>query len=664
MRDEEEDGHVEQEVGALSAVLERPARPDAAFAEAAKEGSSEVRLRSAVASFTEVAGMLGRGTSTDDLLHAVAREISALVGVERCSIHLLDEATGRFRGQVGTCAGAPLGPEIKRSMAGGAADGMTRELLETRRPVVAASAPDDPRTVKSTVRFWHIRSIMAVPMIFAGEVVGVIFLDEANRPHRFTEADGDVAMVFAGLAAVAVMHAKDHTDLRAQLEASNRHVKCLRRATAVDEQLSELVLDGRPLQHLLDTLAELLGKPCAVFDDAGHRLVAAAPPGSDDGITPRLLEPEIAGRPPVRDALVEHEGSRAFVVGPLPAAGVLHRHVVAPISGAGGRWGHLVVMEHKTRFTGADMVTLRRAATLMALQVSTERRALEAHADARSSLVADLLGGSPDDNAVRRRAEHLGVRLDVPRAVLVVGSRDGTRGLPDFRAVASAWRRVAPGVESSVVRVGDDVALLTDVPEAVDEAAFVAEQRSALEALLSDLPRSSRLVAGVSNVHGGRDGYRVGFEEARQVVECIRRFSPPGEPRVRSADELGSGRLFLATSDIDLVAGFAEETFGDMVRDETKAELLATLCLFFEHMASIRRTAAHLGMHENTIRYRLSRIEELTGLALTHDPDSQLRARLSLLVLQLQGRLPVPEAAVGEAVAPTPALEVVRSAAS
>ena len=45
-------------------------------------------------------------------------------------------------------------------------------------------------------------------------------------------------------------------------------------------------------------------------------------------------------------------------------------------------------------------------------------------------------------------------------------------------------------------------------------------------------------------------------------------------------------------------------------------------------------------MHENTIRYRLARIEELTGLPVTHDPDAQLRARLSLLVLMLEGRLP------------------------
>ncbi len=71
-------------------------------------------------------------------------------------------------------------------------------------------------------------------------------------------------------------------------------------------------------------------------------------------------------------------------------------------------------------------------------------------------------------------------------------------------------------------------------------------------------------------------------------------------------------------------------------------------------MGSIRGSAAALDVHENTIRYRLSRIEELTGLAVMHDPDAQLRARLSLLVLLLQGRLP----AGMRAPAPPPALVV------
>lgn len=604
---------------------------------------SEERLRRAVAAFSDVAAsMLGRTADIDDLLHAVAREISALVGVERCSIHLRDEATGRFRGCVAQCGDMSLDRDIKRSLAGGPADGMTAELVETMRPVVLKKADRDPRMVKSTARFWKIRSIMAVPMVLAGEVVGVIFLDDVDRLHEFTEGDGDVAMVFAGLAAVAVVQAQDHVDLCTQVDVARRQLKALRRAAAVDERLSDLVLHGRPLQDLLDTLAKLLGKPCAVFTADGRRVATGVPPGVDDGIAPRLLEPELASRPAVRDALAEHDGSPAFVVGPLPAAGVLHRHVVAPVRVGDDLWGRLVVMEHKTRFTGGDMVTLRRAATLVALQVTTERRVLEAGSNASGSLVAELLGRRTDPVALQRRAEHVGVRLDAPRAVLVLGARSGgDRELPQLNTVTQALAGVAPGVEFHGATVGDAVVLLAELPPQADERAFVAGQRALLEELLAELPGGHRLVGAVSAIHAEPEGYRAGFEEARQVLDCIRRFAPPAGPSVLTADELGAGRLFLATSDADLVTTFADETFGGMVSDTSKADLLTTLCSFFENMASIRRTAACLGLHENTIRYRLSRIEELTGLAVTHDPDAQLRARLSLLVLLLQGRLPV-----------------------
>jgi len=620
-------------------------------------------LRRAFAAFSQVAAAVGHSAVIDDLLHVVAREVSSLVGVGRCSIHLRDEAAGVFRGCVGQSGDASLDHDIKRSLAGVPADGMTLELLQTRRPVIIANALDDPRTVKATVRFWKIRSIMAVPMIFAEEVVGVIFLDEVNRPHLFTEEDADIATVFGSLAAVAIMHAQSQTELRTQLDAAQRQLKSLRRAAAVDERLSDLVLESRPLQELLDTLADLLGKPCAVFDPAGARLATAVPPGTADGIAPRLLEPEIAGQSEVRDALAVHAGSRAFVIGPLPGAGVRHRHVVAPVLLGSEVWGRLVVMEHKTRFTGGDMVTLRRAATLIALQVSTERKAIEADWNAGSSLAAELLGGCADPVVVQRRADRLGVRLDAPRVVMLIGSRSGGEDdVPDFRAVAAAFRRAAPELTVHATAVSGAVAALIELPADADPATFTFDHRATLEAVRRLLHPVQHLVAGISAVHADRDGYRAAYREARQVVDCIRRFSPKSGPAMFSADELGSGRLFLATSDADLVSSFAEETFGRLVDDPSKADLLRTLCSFFDNMASIRRSAAGLGLHENTIRYRLSRIEEVTGLAVTHDPDAQLRARLSLLVLLLQGRLPTDDGATIPVRRLT--LEVVHAAAS
>jgi DNA-binding PucR family transcriptional regulator len=112
---------------------------------------------------------------------------------------------------------------------------------------------------------------------------------------------------------------------------------------------------------------------------------------------------------------------------------------------------------------------------------------------------------------------------------------------------------------------------------------------------------------------------------------------------VLSADDLGAGRLLLATSNPAEVERFAEDTLGPLLDGtDSNADLLATLDVFFENGRSIRRAATALDVHENTIRYRLGRIEDALGLPVATGADAQLTAQLALLVLRLQGRIADP----------------------
>jgi sugar diacid utilization regulator len=627
---------------------------------------TESHMRRAFTALSRITPAAAAVTNIDALLRLVTERAAALVGVERCSIYLREERANLFRGCTGCSKGSPLPDDFKRWVAGVPADGVTREVLETRAPVVVANARSDERMVKSTVRHWQIRSLLEVPMVVDGQVIGLLLMDDVDAQHEFSPDEVELARSFGDLAGGLIVQTRTRLELQAKLGAAGRQLNALRRATAVDERLSDLVLEGRSLTDLTTTLAELLGRPCALFLPNGEPVAAAAPETSPDPrAVPRLLEPEVAALPEVREALAENEGSRAFVVGPVPAAGLLHRHVVAPIMLGEELWGRLAVMEHKTRFTGGDVVAVRRAATLIALQVSSERKAAEADWNAGASLAAELLGGGSDLTTARRRADRLGVRLDAERLVVAIGSRSGSEAdAPDFRAVAAAFEREAPELSAHVTALEGGVAALVEVPAGVDPREFAALERDRFEAIRASLTGSRRLIAGVSAVRSGPEGYRIAHREARQVVECIRRYSPLDGPALFTAEELGVGSLLLSSSDSEAMATFAEQTVGELVLENSKADLLTTLCSFFDNMGSIRGSAAALEVHENTIRYRLSRIEELTGLAVMHDPDAQLRARLSLLVLLLQGRLPsnvatAPPALQG--VASMPDLEVVPS---
>lgn len=588
----------------------------------------------AVGTFVQMSAALN-SASVEEVLTVIARRVRKLVGVARCSIYLRDGDAGLFRGRVTDGCGREMAPYVKRSLAGMPTDGMTCELLKTRRPVIIADAYNDPRMIRSNTRFWNIRSIMAVPMTCSNQVIGIIYLDNVDHPHSFTALDAERALTFAGLAASAVVGAQSRAELADKLEAAEARVRMLHRVSTFEERLSDLVLSGAELDDIVAAIAQMHGKPCAVYD-AQLRRLAAASAADDELAVPTLLEAPQVHSPAVREALDNRPGARVFVVPPLPDAGVPRRHLVAPITIGGDAWGYLVLMEHRTRFSGTDMLMLRRASTQIAFHANCERRAIEADWNAGASLAAELLTAGSDPDMVAHRAARLGVRLDSRHVVVAVAGRD-PRQTVDFRAVAAAFREIIPGLAVQAATLGQTVGALVEVPSGADAEEFLSVLKERISEVCGAL--GGELVAGVSSPRETPDRYPDGYAEARQIVECIHRFGTIDGQSVFTAPELGLGRVFLAHAEPTAVTSFAKSAFAELMRDESKRDLLATLNCFFENMASVRRCASELAVHENTIRYRLARVEELTGLAITHDPDAQLAARLSLLVLALSGTL-------------------------
>lgn len=62
-------------------------------------------------------------------------------------------------------------------------------------------------------------------------------------------------------------------------------------------------------------------------------------------------------------------------------------------------------------------------------------------------------------------------------------------------------------------------------------------------------------------------------------------------------------------------------------------DLLRTLQVFLACGNKVRVAAAALGVHENTVRLRLDRIQQATGLDVVRDPRDKLTAQAAVLVL-------------------------------
>jgi len=108
-------------------------------------------------------------------------------------------------------------------------------------------------------------------------------------------------------------------------------------------------------------------------------------------------------------------------------------------------------------------------------------------------------------------------------------------------------------------------------------------------------------------------------------------------------DDLGTYRLLLSMVEADVLRAFADSILAalDGYDAQHGGELLQSLRAFLEHNARWETAAAELFVHRHTLRYRIRKIEELTGRDLSSSFDRMefwlaLRAR-ELMSVQPDG---------------------------
>jgi sugar diacid utilization regulator/GAF domain-containing protein len=597
-----------------------------------------------VSAFSEIASAINEETDLDQLLHLVAERICTLLSIRRCSVYLKDRATGVFRGQVAH-SDNDIDIAIKRLTVGIEADGFTREILNTQRPVLVVNAQSDPRPVRAAMLQWNVRTMLGVPMILRGDVIGLLFLDNEDQAHDYTPEQQELSLTFANLAAIAISQAQLTADLRSTLGTAAQQNAMLRRAAALEDRLMNLVLEGADLNQIAAAVTELTGKPCSIHDAEYRRLAHSAPAG--DAVIPRVLDSVALQDPAVREALAGLTARRPSIIPPIPAAGLHRRGLVALVRVGNADWGYLVLTEYRSRFGAQDAIVARRTATIIALELSGKRRAAEADSHAVEALARDLLHASDDVGSLSRRADYHGLALSEPHHVVLLSMRDqAVQGRISGRRIAEAFAEAAPHLRAFVADVEKDVAIVLERPEAPSANDAVRALKDIVEQVVRRLAPEATVTAGISTVCRGAADYPGAHEQTRQISRGISTFGAPGQLHILAADDLGAGRLLLATADRSEADRFVRDTLGALLDEQDAGihDLFVTLQAFFECSRSVRRSATSLGVHENTVRYRLSRIEELTGLDIINDGNAQLAVQLALLILRLEDRLAGPDA--------------------
>jgi Purine catabolism regulatory protein-like family/PucR C-terminal helix-turn-helix domain/GGDEF-like domain len=109
---------------------------------------------------------------------------------------------------------------------------------------------------------------------------------------------------------------------------------------------------------------------------------------------------------------------------------------------------------------------------------------------------------------------------------------------------------------------------------------------------------------------------RLSFHEARCALEAARlRNGDTSEAVVASYKDLGAFQLLLSLQDDDALMSYCRGVLGPVEQGEGEYgdELLRSLDVFIENNGHWERAANALYCHRHTLRYRIRRVEQLTG---------------------------------------------------
>jgi sugar diacid utilization regulator len=423
----------------------------------------------------------------------------------------------------------------------------------------------------------------------------------------------------------------------------------------------ETSIDG-----LTARVSELLDRPVVVEDPVG-RLISSSPGPEDPNALRTLLE-DHGLRASKGSGVEETRRERRDRYARLPDGYLsvpVERWRMAdreffwtPIGSSGTPAGYLWMDLEERPLQPEDVVLLYWARSVLETELGKERIRLETELGVRGDFVDDLVSGHYGSvELLLQRARYLDADLSGGALVLVVDIDDFARYLerrkPKEPVIQELKRRLADAVRLQARQLFSNVLL---GPRSDNVILFLCpsdkETREELPELAQQLAKGvQRYVKGLLpdlTVSVGIGRYKENpallpdaYSEAEVALEIGHRIHGPSS--VSTFEGTGTYKLLFRVlqENPEELEAFYSETLEPVVRYDSRygTELVQTLTTFLENDASTVRTAGDLFAHRHTIRYRLDRVGELTGLDVDRSNDRE-RLTLGIKAMQLLGRVP------------------------
>jgi GAF domain-containing protein len=557
----------------------------------------------------KVIGVIASAPDLGRVLDSIVDLLTEATDCHACFVYLRDGHRLRLR------AASKVYAHLVGKLEMGSDEGLSGWVVRHNAPAfIRENAFEDPRMkYVPELDEEHFQSMVAVPIPSrSGDVLGTVVL-HTEAPREFDEGVLNFLAHTASLVAGAIENARLYEETRRRVEGLTSLARLSQEIAAAPgrEELLQLVPSG---------VRGLIGCDlCQLYqlDPSRERLeLAAADPPDHPSPWPReggaaLLE--LLGRRAPRSARQPADGSPA---------------VLAVALNAGDQqFGALIAVAHRPfRDDDDEVMHLLAGQVALALQKAELIERLT-----EENIVRDLFSALAEGAAdvAEARARSAGWDISRPHVLVEVRPLDDTPWPALADRAEGHLRRLAPGTLCDTGRRQLRALLPLSRPRGPEEL-------RTLDAALGELGRGERVAIGRSDPRTGAAGSSESLREAADAAQIAQALMA-GEGGTMAYSDLGAYRYLVrmpldeAPNDVHFRA---VRRLADYDR-ERRTQLLDTLERYLRDRRSIATTARALYVHPNTLRQRLNRIEELSGLDLAS--EDLLSLELAVKLARLRG---------------------------
>ena len=538
--------------------------------------------------------------SLQDLLRTIALRVRNLVGADVAWVTILDNENELFR--VVTAEGnlSPATAKMTSRIDHGAVSLImnSKSYFETQDYLNDRSFRHAPE-LDSIFRVEKILSLAGFPILWEGNVHGFLFV-ASRYARKLSGREMSVLGTFALHAGVAMRNANAFALLSEALDEAKRnrsalieHIQRVEASAEAHDALTNLLASGAELRQFLEKMASQIGGAVFLYDDeftiseeyiSGSYNGGLASQIREGKINPVLLmtansQSRHTGRS-VRMLSIGNEQCRAIA---------LH--------GGTGRRDSLVIC-HQGDLDAIDIRNLERSTVALSIaKLWNERRETEKLIASSTLLRHLVLVIPPDPPTISAIRERLNLRPELPVQLALIS----------FSGLDRA---------SQTTRVRECASKINVLVDLFDDTYLAVGPGSALHGFVQNLvnSRNGWEVGGIlSDPFGDLSQAANYYTTLNRAIQVLRKLKALN--RFVQQCEVNMFAKLFEVGDVARLKRYVLELLRPIDKNShrQKDELKRTLLCYLDNQYNIKRTAASLGIHINTVRQRLDALRVITG---------------------------------------------------